>query len=230
VAWLTRDGEALHDGVASLSKRVDGIAVDVAMRWCGEGRYSETMLLGYANSIRSADGGTHVDGLRAALTRTVNALGRKYKHLKEGDAALAGEHVREGSPPWWRCASPSPEFEGQTKQRLGNPEVRRAVQAAVARRADGGAGDGARDAGGAVPQGDGGGARPPSAARKARELVRRKGVLNAQQPARQAGGLARSASPPTPRSSWWRATPPAAPPSRGATGARRRCCRCAARF
>lgn len=129
VTFLTVSAQPLHD-VVSLSRRVDGVMVDVALRWCGEGSYSETVL-GYANSIRTIDGGTHVDGLKSALTRTVNTLARKYKHLKEGDPPLSGEHLREGLTAVIAVRLPSPEFEGQTKTRLGNPEVRRAVESAV---------------------------------------------------------------------------------------------------
>ena len=68
--------------------------VDVALQWCSD-TYSDT-LIGFVNSIKTIDGGTHMDGLKAALTRTVNALGRKVKTLKEGDPNLSGDHVREG--------------------------------------------------------------------------------------------------------------------------------------
>lgn len=68
--------------------------MDVALQWCSD-TYSDT-LIGFVNSIKTVDGGTHMDGLKAALSRTVNTLGRKFKTLKEGDANLSGDHVREG--------------------------------------------------------------------------------------------------------------------------------------
>ncbi|CAI0439850.1 unnamed protein product, partial [Linum tenue] len=92
--------------------------------------YSDT-ILGYANSIRTVDGGTHIDGFKAALTRTVNSLGKKSKIIKEKDINLSGEHVREGLTCIISVKVPSPEFEGQTKTRLGNPEVRKVVDQSV---------------------------------------------------------------------------------------------------
>lgn len=74
--------------------QVDGVKVEVALQWCSDS-FSDTML-GFVNSIKTVDGGTHMDGFKAALTRTVNSLGRKSKVLKEGDANLSGDHIREG--------------------------------------------------------------------------------------------------------------------------------------
>ena len=74
--------------------QVDGVEVQVALQWCSDA-FSDS-LLGFVNSVKTIDGGTHMDGFKAALTRTVNSLGRKNKTLKEGDANLSGDHVREG--------------------------------------------------------------------------------------------------------------------------------------
>ena len=142
--------------------QVDGVHVEMALQWCSD-MYSDS-LIGFVNSIKTIDGGTHMDGLKAALTRLVNALGRKLKTLKEGDSNLSGDHVREGLAAivsvkvrfrvWLHtiillymapvdCTLchlphistsnqvPDPEFEGQTKTRLGNPEVRRIVEGIV---------------------------------------------------------------------------------------------------
>ncbi len=68
--------------------------MEVALQWCSDA-FSDT-LLGFVNSIKTIDGGTHMDGFKAALTRTVNVLGRKTKALKEGDPNLSGDHIREG--------------------------------------------------------------------------------------------------------------------------------------
>ena len=68
--------------------------VDVALQWC-EDAFSDT-LVGFVNSVKTVDGGTHMEGLKTALTRTMNALGRKSGRLKEGDANLAGDFIREG--------------------------------------------------------------------------------------------------------------------------------------
>ncbi|XAR68410.1 DNA topoisomerase (ATP-hydrolyzing) [Bertholletia excelsa] len=128
VRWLNTDKKPLHD-VVGFRKEADGITVDVAMQWCSDA-YSDTML-GYANSIRTIDGGTHIDGMKASLTRTLNNLGKKSKILKEKDVNLSGEHVREGLTCVISVKVPNPEFEGQTKTRLGNPEVRRVVDQSV---------------------------------------------------------------------------------------------------
>ncbi|XP_038988036.1 DNA gyrase subunit B, chloroplastic/mitochondrial-like [Phoenix dactylifera] len=118
----------LHDIVA-FRKEVDGITVDVALQWCSDS-YTD-MMLGYANSIRTIDGGTHIDGMKASLTRTINNLVKKSKAIKEKDISLSGEHVREGLTCIVSVKVPNPEFEGQTKTRLGNPEVRRVVDQCV---------------------------------------------------------------------------------------------------
>lgn len=110
-------------------KEADGITIDMALQWCSDA-YSDTVL-GYANSIRTIDGGTHIDGVKAALTRTLNSLGKKSKTIKEKDINLSGEHVREGLTCVISVKVPNPEFEGQTKTRLGNPEVRKVVDQSV---------------------------------------------------------------------------------------------------
>ncbi|XP_024019625.1 DNA gyrase subunit B, chloroplastic/mitochondrial [Morus notabilis] len=128
VKWLNTDKKPLHD-IVGFRKQVDGIAIDVALQWSSDA-YSDTML-GYANSIRTVDGGTHIDGIKAALTRTLNNLGKKSKIVKEKDLTLSGEHVREGLTCVISVKVPNPEFEGQTKTRLGNPEVRKVVDQSV---------------------------------------------------------------------------------------------------
>lgn len=128
VKWLNTDKTPLHD-VVGFRKQVEGITVDLALQWCSDA-YSDT-LLGYANSIRTVDGGTHIDGVKASLTRTLNNLGKKSKLIKEKEISLSGEHVREGLTCVISVKVPNPEFEGQTKTRLGNPEVRRVVDQAV---------------------------------------------------------------------------------------------------
>ncbi|KAJ7976605.1 DNA gyrase subunit B [Quillaja saponaria] len=128
VTWLNTDKNVLHD-VFGFRKEVDGITIDIALQWCADA-YSDT-ILGYANSIRTVDGGTHIDGLKASLTRTLNNLGKKSKIIKDKDITLSGEHVREGLTCVVSVKIPNPEFEGQTKTRLGNPEVRRVVDQSI---------------------------------------------------------------------------------------------------
>ncbi|OMO72902.1 DNA topoisomerase, type IIA, subunit B, partial [Corchorus capsularis] len=128
VKWLNIDKKPLHD-VLGFSRQTDGMTIDVALQWCSDA-YSDTML-GYANSIRTIDGGTHIEGVKASLTRTLNNLGKKSKIIKEKDISLSGEHVREGMTCIISVKVPNPEFEGQTKTRLGNPEVRKVVDQSV---------------------------------------------------------------------------------------------------
>lgn len=128
VKWLNADKKPLHD-VLGFRKEAGGITIDVALQWCLDA-YSDTML-GYANSIRTIDGGTHIDGVKAALTRTLNNLGKKSKTIKEKELNLSGEHVREGLTCVISVKVPNPEFEGQTKTRLGNPVVRKVVDQSV---------------------------------------------------------------------------------------------------
>ncbi|XVE95756.1 hypothetical protein REPUB_Repub02eG0127000 [Reevesia pubescens] len=128
VKWLNADKKPLHD-VLGFSRQIDGTTVDVALQWCSDA-YSDT-ILGYANSIRTIDGGTHIEGFKASLTRTLNNLGKKSKIIKDKDISLSGEHVREGLTCIISVKVPNPEFEGQTKTRLGNPEVRKVVDQSV---------------------------------------------------------------------------------------------------
>lgn len=128
VSWLNIDKSPIHD-VLGFRKETNGASIDVALQWCSDA-YSDTML-GYANSIRTIDGGTHIEGVKASLTRTLNALAKKSKTFKEKDINLSGEHVREGLTCIVSVKIPNPEFEGQTKTRLGNPEVRKIVDQSV---------------------------------------------------------------------------------------------------
>ncbi|KAL5720157.1 DNA topoisomerase (ATP-hydrolyzing) [Ranunculus cassubicifolius] len=128
VKWLNTDKTPLHD-VVGFRKEVEGMTVDLALQWCSDA-YSDT-LLGYANSIRTVDGGTHIDGVKASLTRILNNLGKKSKLIKEKDINLSGEHVREGLTCVISVKVANPEFEGQTKTRLGNPEIRRVVDQSI---------------------------------------------------------------------------------------------------
>lgn len=110
------------------SGKMKGVSVEIAMRW-NRDQYVDS-LSGFANGIRTSDGGSHLDGLKAAITKTINAYGRKLGKLKDGN--LPGEFVREGLTAVVSVKIPEPEFEGQTKTRLGNPEVRQVVDSVVA--------------------------------------------------------------------------------------------------
>jgi len=105
------------------------VAIDAALRFSAD-TYNE-QILSFVNNIRTRDGGTHVEGLKSCLTRALNQAARRAGKLKDGDANLAGEYVREGLTAVIGVSVAEPEFEGQTKGRLGNPEVRPAVASAL---------------------------------------------------------------------------------------------------
>jgi len=103
------------------------IVVEVALRWSKD-MYNEN-LSGFANGIRTGDGGSHLDGLKFSVTKTINAMAKKTGKIK--DVSIPGEFLREGLTAVISVKVPEPEFEGQTKTRLGNPEVRSVVDAVV---------------------------------------------------------------------------------------------------
>ncbi len=105
------------------------ITIDAALRY-SENTYNE-QILSFVNNIRTRDGGSHVEGLKSCLTRTLNQCARRAGKLKDGDGNLGGDFVREGLTAIISVSVSEPEFEGQTKGRLGNPEVRPAVEAAL---------------------------------------------------------------------------------------------------
>ena len=127
---IANDGTILCSGIASSNANGDKeslpLNVDVALRWSSD-MYTES-ILSFCNNIRTRDGGSHVDGLKACLTRTVNQAAKRMGKIKDGDGNLPGEFVREGLTAIVSVSVTEPEFEGQTKGRLGNPEVRPAVE------------------------------------------------------------------------------------------------------
>ena len=106
------------------------VHVSCALRWSSD-MYTES-ILSFCNNIRTKDGGSHVDGLKNCLTRTVNQCAKRAGKLKESDSNLPGEFVREGLTAIVSVKVQEPEFEGQTKGRLGNPEVRPAMEQVLA--------------------------------------------------------------------------------------------------
>ena len=129
VAYMNRDKQAIHEEIVYVQGERDGVHVEVALQWCADA-YSEN-ILGFANNIRTIDGGTHLEGLKTVLTRTFNALARKRNKRKESEGNLAGENIREGLTAVISVKVPEPEFEGQTKTKLGNTEVRGIVDSLV---------------------------------------------------------------------------------------------------
>ena len=126
VKHINRNRESKHDNIFYIEKQVEEVHVEVALQYTAE--YSES-LHPFANNITNPEGGMHVQGFRTALTRTLNSYARNKKILKEKDNNLTGEDVREGLTAIISVKLPEPQFEGQTKGKLGNPEARPAVEA-----------------------------------------------------------------------------------------------------
>jgi DNA gyrase subunit B len=129
VAYMTREKEPLHQEIIYVEGEKNDVRVEVALQWCVDA-YNDN-LLGFANNIRTIDGGTHLEGLKSVLTRTLNNIGRKRNKIKENEPNLGGENVREGLTGVISVKVPDPEFEGQTKTKLGNTEVRGIVDSLV---------------------------------------------------------------------------------------------------
>ena len=129
VAYINHDKQPIHDEIIYISAERDGVQVEAALQWCVDA-YADN-LLGFANNIRTIDGGTHLEGLKAVLTRTLNTFARKRNKRKDAESNLAGENIREGLTAIVSVKVPDPEFEGQTKTKLGNTEVRGIVDSLV---------------------------------------------------------------------------------------------------
>jgi DNA gyrase subunit B len=171
--YLNLSREVVNSPPISFSRSREGVIIEVAIQY--NDTYNETLFT-FANTIRTHEGGTHEAGFKSALTRVCNDYARKLGMLKEQDANLSGEDVREGITAIVSVKLPEPQFEGQTKTKLGNSEVRGITESivaeglstffeenpAVAKR---------------ILEKSVQAARAREAARKARELTRRKSVL-----------------------------------------------------
>jgi DNA gyrase subunit B len=173
VRYLNRNKEPLHAQPIYVERREGTTTIEVAIQY--NDSYTET-LLAFANNINTVDGGTHVTGFRRALTKSLNDWARRSGLLKDGDANLTGEDVREGLTAVISVKLTEPQFEGQTKAKLGNAEVAGQVESAVADALsaylDENPGDGRRIVEKCLTA-----ARAREAARRARDLVIRKGAL-----------------------------------------------------
>ena len=129
VEYINGDKEPLHPDVIYVNSNKNGVQVEAALQWCGDA-FSDN-LMGFANNIRTVDGGTHLEGLKAVRTRTMNVFAKKRKKRKDADSNMAGENIREGLTAVVSVKVPDPEFEGQTKTKLGNTEVRGIVDSLV---------------------------------------------------------------------------------------------------
>jgi DNA gyrase subunit B len=174
VRHLNRNKEVLHTRPIYVERREGSTAVEVALQY--NDSYTENVLA-FANNINTPDGGSHVTGFRAALTSSLNDWARRAGVLRDADGNLSGDDVREGLTAVISVKLTDPQFEGQTKAKLGNAEVKGQVQTAVAdslgQYLDENPADGRRIIEKCVTA-----ARAREAARKARDLVIRKGALD----------------------------------------------------
>ena len=125
VRYLNASKEPVHSSVIEFGDEGDGISVEIAMQW--NASYSESVHT-FANTINTAEGGTHEEGFRAALTSIINRYAREQRLLRERDDNLTGEDVREGLTAIVSVKLAEPQFEGQTKTKLGNTEAKSFVQ------------------------------------------------------------------------------------------------------
>ena len=173
VRHLNESKEVLHARPIYVERREGQTSIEVALQY--NDSYSESVFA-FANNINTVDGGTHLTGFRAAVTSSLNDYARRAGILKESDPNLSGEDVREGLTAVISVKLVDPQFEGQTKAKLGNAEVKGQVQAAVAegiaQHLDENPADGRRIIEKSLTA-----ARAREAARKARDLVIRKGAL-----------------------------------------------------
>ncbi|RHO39277.1 DNA topoisomerase (ATP-hydrolyzing) subunit B [Clostridium sp. AM16-23] len=128
VSYLNRSNVPLYDTVIYCEGKKDNVLVEVAMQH--NDSYTEN-IYSFVNNINTPEGGTHLTGFRNALTKTFNDYGRKNKLLKDSEPALTGEDIREGLTVIISVKIEEPQFEGQTKQKLGNSEARGAVDSVV---------------------------------------------------------------------------------------------------
>lgn len=172
VRYLNRNREVLHP-VVHIEKEQDGITVDAAIQYTDA--YAESVY-SFANTINTIDGGTHLTGLRSAVTRIINDYARRSGLLKEADPNFSGDDTREGLTAIISIKHPEPQFESQTKVKLMNPEVQSYTQAIVGEAFSSFLEENP-SAGKSIVQKCLTSARARDAARKARDLVIRKSAL-----------------------------------------------------
>ena len=173
VHHLNENKDALHRKTVYFEHETGEGAVEVAMQW--NSSYQESVFT-FANNINTHEGGSHLSGFRSALTRTINAYAREKALLKEKDPNLTGEDVREGLTAVISVKLAEPQFEGQTKTKLGNPHVEGLVKETVNRKLGEFLEENPTDARRIVSKSVDA-ARARDAARKARDLTRRKSAL-----------------------------------------------------
>jgi DNA gyrase subunit B len=174
VDHLNQKKQPIHNKVVYLAGKKSGIEIEIAMQW--NSGYSENVYT-FANNINTAEGGTHLSGFRSALTRTINNYGSANNIIKKAEDAVEGDDCREGITAVLSVKVPEPQFEGQTKTKLGNSEVKGLVEALVNESLgtyfEENPSDAKRIVSKAIDA-----SRARIAARKARDLTRRKGALD----------------------------------------------------
>ncbi len=173
VNYINREKDPVHRTVIFLENETPDGQVEVAMQW--NSSYNESIFT-FANNINTTEGGSHLTGFRAALTKTINDYARQKGLLKEKEENLAGEDVREGLTALISVKLRNPQFEGQTKSKLGNTEIQTLVQTTVNEKLAEFLEENPSEARQIVDKAVQA-ARARSAARKARDLTRRKGLL-----------------------------------------------------
>ncbi|WP_026476751.1 DNA topoisomerase (ATP-hydrolyzing) subunit B [Alkaliphilus transvaalensis] len=173
VNHLNKNRENVHDKVVYFEKQKDDSVVEVAMQYTES--YTEN-IYSFANNINTHEGGTHLIGFKSALTRVINDYARKIGALKEKDLNLLGEDIREGLTAIVSVKLTEPQFEGQTKTKLGNSEIRGIVETITNENLEAFLEENPTEARQIVEKGLKA-QRAREAAKKARELTRRKGVL-----------------------------------------------------
>ena len=129
VKYLNKNKTPIHEEIIHLEGEEDGVMFEVALQY--NSSYTDN-IYSFVNNINTHDGGTHEEGVRRALTRIINNYARKANILKEKDESLTGDDVKEGLTMIVSCKHPNPQFEGQTKGRLGNSEVRKIADSVFA--------------------------------------------------------------------------------------------------
>ncbi|MGZ4260844.1 MAG: DNA gyrase subunit B, partial [Solirubrobacteraceae bacterium] len=173
VAYLNRNKEPIHKKIVSFSGESEEGAVEVAMQW--NSSYQESVF-SFANNINTIEGGSHLSGFRSALTSALNKYARDKGELKEKDENLSGEDVREGLTAVISAKLTDPQFEGQTKTKLGNPGMQGFVHSIVNARLSEFLEENPQDARAVIRKAVQA-AQARAAARKARDLTRRKSAL-----------------------------------------------------
>jgi DNA gyrase subunit B len=173
VSYVNKAKDPIHKGIVYFEGETEQGAVEVAMQW--NGSYQESVF-SFANNINTTEGGSHLSGFKSALTRTLNDYARAKGLLKEKEDNLEGEDVREGLAAVLSVKLRDPQFEGQTKTKLGNPWVRGLVEQTVNQRLAEFLEETPSDAKRIIDKAVSA-ARARQAARKARELTRRKSAL-----------------------------------------------------